>query len=301
MIEALNGYRARDRRAALSLACLCAVTGGLVAAAALGHGVVYWLAEIGLGLAIWSWFAVLHSAGHQAYFRTRWLNTAAGHLASVFCGVPFYSWRYHHGLHHKWTGWKENDPSTDEAPDQPPSPGMVRFLEVCWRLWIPIFSLVHIVTNPWNPWRMARVVKDPVRFRRCVASQLFLAAVYAGLAIGLGSTFAAIAVPALGVFLLWADPVLLSQHAGLPVHSTGGQPVKPFPDHEPMTRSFTTTPLIDRFVLLNFNLHSVHHAYPYVPHYDLHKVRYAARHDVPLVSWVARWKAAGIRALLWGG
>src|SRR5690349_13427466 len=75
--------------------------------------VAAWLAgQALLSMALVQWFVLLHEAGHGTLFKTRALGSLAGHLASFFCLIPFRSWQAVHGLHHKWTGWQDLDPTT---------------------------------------------------------------------------------------------------------------------------------------------------------------------------------------------
>ena len=48
-----------------------------------------------------------------------------------------------HGRHHKWTGWQDVDPTT--AALVPRELGTLErvLVNVCWRFWIPLFSVLY--------------------------------------------------------------------------------------------------------------------------------------------------------------
>ena len=50
------------------------------------------------------------SAATASASRHRWVNALVGHLASTFCLIPYYPWKYIHQKHHTWTGNVEHDP-----------------------------------------------------------------------------------------------------------------------------------------------------------------------------------------------
>jgi fatty acid desaturase len=299
---AVSGLVASDVRAALSLAGLSAVTATALAASAAASP---WAAAAGqllLAPLLWSWFSVLHSAGHGAYFRTPVLNVAAGHIASALCLVPFYPWRYHHAAHHRWTGWRDLDPTTDEIPSARPPARVLRRLELCWRAWIPVFSLGHVLGNFWNPPRIRRLTASAPRYRRCLASMTFVPLVHAG-ALAVGFPLPALLALPLLAFLVSSDPVLLSQHALLPADGRAdGKAVAPLPTaaQERLARTIRFHPLVDRWVFLNFNLHSVHHLHPTVPHYHLHRIAFDPTHDVTARDWIRHVKSLRAETLIWG-
>src|SRR5438477_10633 len=39
-------------------------------------------------------FGLLHECGHGNMHRARWVNYTLGHFFSIFCVLPFFSWKY---------------------------------------------------------------------------------------------------------------------------------------------------------------------------------------------------------------
>lgn len=258
-----------------------------------------------LSCLLWGWLSVLHSAGHRAYFRSRFWNAVSGLTASLFILVPFYPWRYHHGMHHRWTGWMDLDPTSGDLPLEVPPREVLRGLNLMWKLWIPILSIAHTAQHLWNPFQLAKVTGPRIRVWLCWMSALLVAGFHATIIALWPFEYLTIFVPALAVFMLLSDPVLMSQHAQIPMNRSKDFPAssaRPFAPklHDDYTRSFTIHPWIDRWVFLNFNLHGVHHRYPTVPHYELHHVKFETTHIEPLLPWVFTLKKQHIRDVLFG-
>ncbi|MBL7713860.1 MAG: fatty acid desaturase [Bdellovibrionales bacterium] len=260
---------------------------------------------IPLSALMWGWLSVMHSAGHRAYFRNRLGNAVSGLVASLFILVPFYPWRYHHGLHHRWTGWMDLDPTSGDLPKKIPERRALSGLNFFWKTWFPILSIVHTVQHLWNPFRFWKVPGPKIRILKCVSSVIWIAVVHAFVAWNWPWEYATILGPAVAFFLLLSDPVLMSQHAQIPMKRSQdfqANAVRPFAPklHDAFTRSFTIHPWIDRWVFLNFNLHSAHHRYPTVPHYELHRVQFQTSHIEPLFPWIWKLKKQHIRDVLFG-
>jgi omega-6 fatty acid desaturase (delta-12 desaturase) len=49
-------------------------------------------------------FSLMHDCGHEALFRRRWLNRAAGFLLGVVNAIPQHPWARGHAFHHKHNG-----------------------------------------------------------------------------------------------------------------------------------------------------------------------------------------------------
>jgi len=260
---------------------------------------LYALGQIVVFSLMWSWFSVLHTCGHQSYVKNKKINFFIGHIASLITFVPFYSWKYHHDEHHRWTGWKENDPTVSDAPDEMPNKAVMKFLDFCWNNWIPIFSISHALTNFWNPKRMNQILKSDKKKKESLFSQLFLVIYMTAFLLIAPAAYFKIFGIAMILFLVSGDIILLSQHVHLPVYKTLGKQVKPHNDHEQFTRSIYIHPLIDRYVLLNFNLHNVHHCYPTIPHYFLHKVEFEPKNKVTLKAWIIQIKKMSVSELFW--
>ena len=60
-------------------------------------------------------FILLHECGHLNYFKNKATNKFFGHVFGLLSGIPFYTWRHMHNLHHRWTGWRDLDPTTEKT------------------------------------------------------------------------------------------------------------------------------------------------------------------------------------------
>ncbi|KAH3670855.1 hypothetical protein WICMUC_004824 [Wickerhamomyces mucosus] len=58
------------------------------------------------GTGIW---VLAHECGHQAFSDYGWVNDSVGWVLHSFLLVPFFSWKYSHGKHHKATGHLTRD------------------------------------------------------------------------------------------------------------------------------------------------------------------------------------------------
>src|SRR6187431_791225 len=185
-----------------------------------------WLAgQIVLAIALLQWFIVLHEAGHFTLFASRACNTAAGHLAGCLALIPFESWRRVHGLHHRWTGWQDLDPTTAALVPRPLKPAERFIIDWAWRLWLPLFSTLYRLNNYWHLPRISRLFAPKAR-RAMALNAVLLAAAYAGLVLAFGP-LESLRYAGLAVLLSLAlqDPLILSQHTHLPQNVSGGREV----------------------------------------------------------------------------
>lgn len=58
------------------------------------------------GTGIW---VMAHECGHQAFSDYGWLNDTVGWVLHLYLMVPYFSWKYSHGKHHKATGHMGRD------------------------------------------------------------------------------------------------------------------------------------------------------------------------------------------------
>ena len=293
--------RPRDG-AGLAFCGVCVALTGVSVFLASRDSVTAWLAgQVLLGVALVQWFALLHESGHDTLFRTRWLHKVVGHVAGFFVGIPFESWKRVHALHHKWTGWQDIDPTTVALVPRPLGRGERVLVDVCWKTWIPLFSVLYRLGNFWAVTRLWRLFPRPTVRRRLVTNVACQLAVYAAVAslVGLGTV---VRLVGLGVLLslVFEDPLLLSQHTHIPLNQSGGRPVAPYPavDQAVFTRSLSFPRWVSAGVLLNLGAHELHHMYPFVPGYDLGRIACPTGNDVPWWQWVRAAKGVPGRILL---
>ncbi len=293
----LRHLRPRNATGAAYLLLCTALTalGGSLAVWGAGRGGVAWAAwGVGqgvLGVALLQWFVLLHECGHRTLFRSAWANRVVGHLAGFFSTIPFTSWRSVHNLHHKWAGWQDLDPTTQSLVPRELKPMERRVMNLCWRLWIPAFTGIYRVSNFWNLPRLKGMGRKvgPVALEIVV-----LLALYGTLLWVLGPLKLLLWVgPGALLSLLLIEPIMMSQHTHVPQRLSEGEPVKPFPTaaQVPYTRSLVFPAWFSQGILLGFDAHELHHAYPAVPGYALSQIDWSPPRQVPWWHFVRAARA----------
>jgi acyl-lipid omega-6 desaturase (Delta-12 desaturase) len=260
---------------------------------ALQHSWVAWGAgQLMIAFGLVQWFVLLHEAGHMTLFRHRRLNDGAGYVAGFLALIPFAIWKRIHQRHHKWTGWQDLDPTTATLVPRPLGVAERWLVRVCWRYWIPLFSVLYRLNNFWNPLRLIRLFEPPLRQRLC-AALLVSAVAYAVLTWWLGPL---VLVRTFGVALVLAfvvqDVLIISQHTHIPMGLSHGAAVAPYAtlDQQPFTRSLRLPEWFSRSVL-RFDRHELHHMYPFVPGYRLGQVPFVPGNEVSWRIWVPAARA----------
>ena len=256
-------------------------------------GMGMWIAgQVLLALMLVQWFVILHECGHDTLFRTRRYHALAGRIAAFFSLIPYHCWTRVHGRHHKWTGWQDLDPTTASLVPRPLGTVERLIVNVCWRFWIPLFSVLYRVSNYWHLPRLFRLFPARSDRRAMVRDVLLLLALYAALVMVFGiATMARAVTLAVVLSLVLEDLLLLSQHTHVPSNVSHGEKVKPFPaiEQEPFTRSLRLPPMASAFVL-HFDAHELHHMYPFVPGYHLRRIPYSPENEIGWWQWVSRAK-----------
>jgi fatty acid desaturase len=298
--SALVHLRPTDFRGALAAAAVCAAT-ALGVGLSLRGGFAAWLAgQVVLALAFVQWFVVLHECGHETMFKSRRLNGSVGALAGLLALIPFHTWRRIHGRHHKWTGWQDLDPTTEAlVPGERGRAGKM-LLNVCWRLWLPVFSVLYRLQNFWNLPRVLAMFPRAHDRRAIVRDTAIAAIAYGAIAIAAGpEAILRVAGLALVLSLVTEDVLLLSQHTHIPQNVSRGTSVRPYPAIEQAT--FTRSLRLPRWLavlILNFDAHELHHMYPFVPGYHLHRIPYAPPNEIGWWQWVSCAKRTPADVLL---
>jgi fatty acid desaturase len=287
--------RPDDRTGFLVVGLALAGTTAGIALSLVDSWVAWAAGQLLLAVMLVQWFVILHECGHDTLFRTRRLHAVAGRLAAFFALIPYHSWTRVHGRHHKWTGWQDLDPTTESLVPRPLGRLERAIVNICWRLWIPLFSILYRLTNYWHLPRLLRMFPRRADRVAIVRDAAMLLAIYAALFLLLDAMTAA-RVSALAVFLslMIEDLLLLSQHTHVPQNVSHGEPVKPFPAmaQEPFTRSLRLPHAASAFVL-HFDAHELHHMYPFVPGYHLRRIAYAPENEIGWWRWV--WGAKKLR------
>ena len=253
-----------------------------------------WLTgQVLLALSLIQWFAILHECGHETLFRTRRFHGLAGQLAGFFSAIPFLTWKRVHGRHHKWTGWQDVDPTTETLVPHELTTAERVLVNVCWRYWIPLFSVMYRVNNFWNWPRLQSLFKNTNDRRGMAINSLGVLAMYAAIALLVGPA-TLLRLIGLGVLLslIAEDLLLLSQHTHIPQQLSHGEAVRPFPtiEQEVFTRSLVFPAWLSA-VLLHIDAHELHHMYPFVPGYRLGGIDYDTENEIDVWTWIRRARA----------
>jgi omega-6 fatty acid desaturase (delta-12 desaturase) len=216
-------------------------------------------------------FLILHEAGHNACAPSSWMNVIMGHVASIFCCMPFYSWKYIHAEHHKWTGHLEKDPVFELLKQAKIKRKLPLIMHIGWRSFLPIGVLfLHLVYWSYPLKLLLNKKMNKTIFRNCAISVALLPLAYYLLHAVAPSLFN-IANFAPSIFLYGILWELLStpQHIGLP--STLHRPN--LQDHANTTRSTHFPAWLEKYLFLNFGLHVEHHFFPALPWHELKKAQ----------------------------
>jgi acyl-lipid omega-6 desaturase (Delta-12 desaturase) len=271
--------------------------GGLTAASiVLSTRPQWWLwltGQVLLALSLVQWFAILHEAGHETLFRNRRYHALAGQLAGFFSVIPFFTWKRVHGRHHKWTGWQDVDPTTETLVPRELKTAERFLVNVCWRYWIPLFSVMYRVNNFWNWPRLKSLFKNANDRLGIAVNSLGLVVVYLAIGVLVGPA-TLLRLVGLGVLLslIAEDLLLLSQHTHIPQQLSHGEPVRPFPtvEQEVFTRSLVFPTWLSA-LLLHIDAHELHHMYPFVPGYRLGGIAYETENEIDVWTWIRRARA----------
>jgi acyl-lipid omega-6 desaturase (Delta-12 desaturase) len=262
---------------AFTFAIIVLDAGLLVFAALLlgdGGGPAFAASQVLLCIVFFNSFSIMHECGHSSASRHRIVNTLVGHLASTFCFIPYFPWKYIHQKHHTWTGNLEHDPVLHSLRTWR-AVGVPWIVRICWWTWIPVSALSqHIIylTYPYRMWQAGEATTG--RLVRMLASLLWLPVSYFALhrlapdLVRPSNLWLAILL-----FLIMEELVNLPHHVELPTVQTK----LPAWEQFYATRSCYYPPVVSELLVLNFNFHIEHHLFPSLPWYRLRRARVLVR------------------------
>lgn len=291
-ISQYSHLRANDFRGTMILASNLCVTGIAMGLSTFGHIALWVSGQVMLALAMLQWFVLIHEAGHKTLFKNPALNKFSGHLSSLLAGIPFESWVAVHALHHRWTGWQDLDATTATLVPRRLAIWERWVINICWRLWIPLFSVLYRLQNYWNVPRLCRLFSRPQKHRRIAWNLILLLVTYMAIVycVGMETIVVVFGLSTL-LTLMMQDILILSQHSHIPMKLSHGEDVTPFApaEQEVFTRSLRFPKWFSKWVLLNLDAHELHHIYPSVPGYYLDRIDYKPHNEVSWWRWI--WKA----------
>jgi len=297
----VTGLRPRDAEGALHTSIALALTAAGIWLSTFSSWAAWFVGQLVFAVSFVKWFSLLHEAGHHTLFATRGLNTLAGHLASVISVLPYASWKAIHRMHHKWTGFQDKDPTTSSLVPRPLGAVERVAINVAWRAWLPLFSILYRAQSFWHLPRLFRLFPEARARRAFVANTIFLVVFYAA-ALAFVGPAALLRLVGLGLVLgfAWMDVIMLSQHTHIPLELSHGAAVTPIPAPEqaPYTRSLRFSWLLSTFVLTGFDAHELHHVFPFVPGPRLREIPWTPPNEAPAWAWIRAAKAVPAEVFL---
>lgn len=280
------GLNANNPKALSFLSVPLALVGVAVYFFVLENPILYWVGTILLSFFFAQTFILLHECGHLNYFKSKAANRFFGNIFGLLTGIPFFTWQRMHSLHHRWTGWRDLDPTTEKTVKPVEAKIVQIIVNACWWLMIPIFFLSYMLSNYWNIAKIKRFVPKPVYDLAVLNVAIYLLIYLMSLYFFWGVVLYYI-LPAFILSFVWKELLIMTQHTHIEIPVSNGQNVKPisFLDQVKYTRSFYTFAFVSRYFLFNFNLHEAHHAFPGVPAYWLDKVDL----DIPRTPTFSGW------------
>ena len=236
-------------------------------------------------------FILLHECGHSSFFETKRLNHLAGYLISSLVFIPFYNWRQIHSLHHKWTGWRDKDPTTEKTFATRLSPRQELLVNVCWRWSIPLFTIGYRFGIYWKAEKLKRHLSES-HYRRSLREIYVYLCLYITTIVYFPKVWLALC-PALLLSFVITDILSLSQHSHIEMKTAGSDDVRPlkYQEQADYSRSLVVPNVVSRFLFLNFNHHEAHHVYPGIPCYRLHQLQDTYSNSYKLIPWLRRVKS----------
>lgn len=252
-----------------------------------GGWFAYFVGQLLLAWTFLHAFVLLHEAGHQTLLPSRRANAFVGHVAGFLALIPYQPWRRIHARHHRYTGWQDLDATTASLVPRPIRSWERRVMDLAWRTWLPLFSVLYRIQNYWNLRRIAPFLGSAETVRKVRVNVIAVLIVYAALVLGIGPVNLLFLVgPGLILSLVFEDVLLLSQHTHVPQNLSDGAPVRAFRPIEQaqFTRSLRVPPLLST-AIMHFDAHELHHMYPSVPGYHLLQIDYRPPNEVNWIAW----------------
>jgi omega-6 fatty acid desaturase (delta-12 desaturase) len=257
-----------------------------------GNSTYTWVCgQLLLGIFFFQGFILLHETGHFSFFRSAFLNRIFGHVFGFLSFIPFTSWVAIHNLHHRWTGWRDKDPTTEGTVAPKFGKANRLLVNIAWSLSLPLFTIAYRLGNYWNPAKLNKHLPlqklKPIRLNQLLQLALYLLAF-----IFFGKFMLDNLLAGYLISLVVSDVFILSQHSHIEMPLANGREVKPlkYPEQVPYTRSLGLNRFLARFFFLNFNLHELHHAYPGIPAYHLNRIGESTPNQIPFWKYLFKFK-----------
>jgi len=236
-------------------------------------------------------FILIHEFGHNSLFKTTQLNLIFGKIISFFVFIPFDNWRLIHELHHKWTGWRDRDPTTEKTFINRLSPFQKKIVDFSWKYHIPLFTLGYRFGIYWKIEKLKRFLSKE-EFQTCLYSMGRMIFVYSIILFYFSNWFLLL-LPSLLISFIFTDIISLSQHSNIEIPNSNGAEVLPikYQEQAKYSRSLIFSPFISKYILFYFNFHEAHHCYPGLPCYFLPQIKHSSGQSYHFYKWVKKAKS----------
>jgi fatty acid desaturase len=248
------------------------------------------LATLLLALVLHHAYLLLHEATHSAIAESRHVNALVGHVCGWLIAVPFLSRQRSHMLHHSFTGHPQGDPANKRVIERfaVMSEKQAMRLERIWRSWLPLLTLNDRI----GLWRDAglrhRAEPKLLRFKQEIRANRLYGVAYI-VVIALLAWTGRLADVAFWYLPAWALQLTLDELVNLPHHAetpllASDDDALPLWEQHRVTHSCKSLWFWSSCVLLNFNLHTAHHLYPWVPWSGLPEVHRKLLQKIPTLG-----------------
>ncbi len=245
-----------------------------------------------ISLTMFRSFAFMHEAVHGLVSKNRLFNNFLGVLSGTLCLLSYQSWKEAHIEHHRWSGNIDKDPVAAMIKVFPTFPKLLRTaLTFGWNCWLPTLSfLQHTVF-----WSITiRYTFRKLHSTEHIFSVVFPIVFWVALLVTLPATITfQILLPSIVLYLIGTEVINAPHHLGLT--NFRGETKVPLWEQFKTARTCLYPKWIARFVVLNFNYHTEHHMYPYVPWYHLDKIHHVVCPELkedynldPQFSWILK-------------
>lgn len=226
---------------------------------------LWWLLLPVQGVLLVFLFTLEHECTHNTPFKSRWLNTLAGHASGLVLLLPFTWFRYFHLAHHKFT----NDPARDPELAHPPIQSRTQWLRHISGLpyWAAQIRLIFRLARGADSAPYLPSGAKP----RMQAEALIMLALYT-------LTLASLIFTPL-LFWVWILPALIGQPA-LRLYLLAEHGDCPQVANMLLNTRTTFTTRIMRFLAWNMPYHAEHHTLPQVPFYQLPRLHRLMRNHL---------------------
>ena len=247
----------------------------------------YITGQLLLGIFFFQCFILLHETGHYSYFKNKFANTFFGNIFAFISFIPFSSWVNIHNLHHKWTGYRDKDPTTEGTVSPKFHPLTKLLVNLSWLIWFPLFTIGYRIGNYWNIIKIKKHVAA-IHLNQIYKNMLLQIILYTSLFYFSGSWILQHLLLGYFISLIISDVFILSQHSHIKIPIAGEQEVKPIRHAEQIkyTRSVNFPAWVAQYIYFNFNLHELHHFQPGLPAYYLDQVNIETPNKVSFFSYL---------------